>query len=239
MSLTVIMHLGMMSRLLSLTVHASFLHRYSSSSQTPKSFISFQNNLYKRCRFSSLAGCGPQAPLRKSGGNSITQGAQRQCGQWFSPRRAGTLAFSLYPRGCRRKVSIDKYQRIQFCWMDLPVKLNLLVRLIISIYIPCALLHCGGWRPLVGMHSHLSLTTELGGLFCSKNRCVLATKASGGVFVHSTVTYKRTCTHICTYSLICWLRYFMCNTWLWLTFITFWSIWGCLVEAMCCFSGLR
>ena len=105
LSLTVIIHFGMISRLSSLTVRASFLCRYCSSPHTPKSLSTLQNRRYSLYLFWSLAGWGPQAPLKKDGGRSITHGEHKQCRQWFSPRRIGTRTLSLYPCGCWWNVS--------------------------------------------------------------------------------------------------------------------------------------
>ena len=92
----------------------------------------------------------------------ITHGAQRQCGQWFSPRSTGHLGDRLYPRGCALTVQQQKYNNYNnyttFCM--------LLCELIIqSINLPCSLgalvsaLVPGGF----GASSHLSERWQPGG----------------------------------------------------------------------------
>ena len=66
------MHSGMISLLSTLVVRRSFLCKYCSKFHTPRSFSSLQNNLYRRRRFLSLAGCGPQEPTKKSGHREST-----------------------------------------------------------------------------------------------------------------------------------------------------------------------
>ena len=181
MSLTVIMHVGMISRLSSLTVHPSFRCRYSSSPHTHKSFNNFQNRRYKRCRFWLLAGCGPQAPLRNEGGRSMTQGEHKQCLQWFSSHRTGTCALSLYPCGCWWNVSTKIAQFKPVRWIHLS-------RLQSLSYLPGASVDCEG--PLEPTDIHLSVTTEFAGLWSWKNWRVFDTKSCVGTFVYSTVTYE-------------------------------------------------
>ena len=81
-----------MSLLSSRTVLYSFLWRYSSSFHTPRVFSNPQKEQYNLYHFSSFAGWGPQAPRKKSGGNIITEGEYKHCGQLFLPRRTGQFA---------------------------------------------------------------------------------------------------------------------------------------------------